>query len=501
MSKATYDPEKQEPKENDKCMESPSNEREENGGNWKSRLTEFGNRTKTFASDNFRLVIILLCIMLIIFFIIIITLAVLLGKSGCEIPAYCSDSRCLRAAAEVVSNMNDSVDPCSDFFTYSCRDWMARFPSPEIGSHSLIDNVRSGIFLDVRHLIDLVGDEQNDEAADKKVKLFYSACMKETEIKFWSFQLLMQSIGEVGGWDIINSAMKPSWDRTKVLAKLQASFGVHAFLKISVGADNRNPSRNIIKLHSNLTVLDLMDDIGGIKFAFSAYQNSNDKSGLLPGINKNHDQLFFISYAQSLCQISQPGRIVTWNNQYSLPNRLSQKQYKKLLIYNFVLKIGAVDINSPSEDRWEFCIDQTIHYLGHAVSALYVKKRFSSEIKSDVQQMVENIRSSIMKEVNSFPWLNSEEKKIAQEKINLLNVEIGHPEFILNNEQLETYYESFSIKNTHISNIFQGEVFLKRKEELLLKQPFSIDHSWGIYSVDVRSRYSYINNNIGKYCN
>lgn len=570
MSKAAFDPEKQEPKENDKCMEPSNTEREENGGNWRHRLTEFGNRTKNFASDNFRLVIILLCIMLIVFFIIIIVLAVLLGKSHCENPVYCSDSQCLSAAASIVSKMNSSIDPCSDFFEYSCKEWK-KVASHRSGSYAITDSVKENVFFKIRYLIDLISaDNENDNTPNGKIKIFYSTCMNEGEIDYWSSRTLLKSIEEVGGWAILKgSSMKSSWDRSKVLAKLQASFGVHAFFKINVGADNRNPTRNIIKMYPSglgLPAKSLYFENENNKYlqAYKDFIQNIIREFATPTIAEKFANDMF-SYEKRLAHITpDPERIISDDQEYKILsinelNSLSPvinwldllqtyypnadismstevavlfEDYFRLLSQlisttdNFVLndymmwqfvssyiphlskkerKISnkfyqiladAADVNYPSRDRWEFCIDQTVHYLGHAVSAMYVHKYFPSKTKLDVQQMVENIRSSVIEQINSFSWLSGIEKESAQEKIRLLDIQIGHPEFILNNEKLEAYYESLPIKSTHILNIFQGEVFLKSKEEQLLAQPFSMDQSWNIFSVDVKSKYSYAGNNL-----
>ncbi|GBN14363.1 hypothetical protein AVEN_231855-1 [Araneus ventricosus] len=63
-----------------------------------------------------------------------------------------------------------------------------------------------------------------------------------------------------------------------------------------------------------LTVGSLVADIGGVKIAYEAYRRHAEEegeTGELPGVDINNQQLFFISYAQSLCQIIKPEKLMS----------------------------------------------------------------------------------------------------------------------------------------------------------------------------------------------
>jgi len=59
----------------------------------------------------------------------------------------------------------------------------------------------------------------------------------------------------------------------------------------------------------NLTLSQAYIDIGAMKFAFDSYKrwiSMKGDSGVLSGIDSNNDQLFFISFAQSMCEANRP---------------------------------------------------------------------------------------------------------------------------------------------------------------------------------------------------
>ena len=43
----------------------------------------------------------------------------------------CLTDECTRAATRVLDSMDQTVDPCEDFYTYSCGNWMKRHVIPE----------------------------------------------------------------------------------------------------------------------------------------------------------------------------------------------------------------------------------------------------------------------------------------------------------------------------------------------------------------------------------
>lgn len=244
-SKTALDPEKQEPKENDKCMETANSDKEES--EWRKRLGDFSKRTKDFASNRYKVVLAILCVLLFIFFIIIIALAVKIGTiQSAKDENYCNSDKCLHAAANVVSKMNDTLDPCNDFYEYSCGHWATE--QSRITRYGIIEQVQDEIYKRERHMLDLVSSDVNEHSPRGKAKLFFSACMKTSDIKFWSLSHFKRWIVEIGGWGILDQSPSFSWNRHDVLLRLHVNYGVHPFFKFAVSKDDKNPGKNIIKI-------------------------------------------------------------------------------------------------------------------------------------------------------------------------------------------------------------------------------------------------------------
>ncbi|XP_054719596.1 endothelin-converting enzyme-like 1 [Uloborus diversus] len=245
------DEEKTEPKENDKWMENNDHDKDLEVAPTKnnSRLDELRGRAKKFASNRYHLIIVLLCVLLFILFIIVIALAVQLGTYKCAESNECRTAECLRAASSVVARSDISLDPCNNFYSFSCDGWTSRNPLPKNkGSYSVRDQLKGEIYSRVRHLIDLVPHDSNTTRHQWKVKTFYQSCLALKDIEYWVPEKIRQAIQEIGGWAIVKEPPAGLWDRNSVLMKLHVSFGVSAFFQILVEPDDRDPLRNIIKI-------------------------------------------------------------------------------------------------------------------------------------------------------------------------------------------------------------------------------------------------------------
>jgi hypothetical protein len=56
-------------------------------------------------------------------------------ESSLDAPVTCDTPGCHKAAKALRHSINTSVDPCDDFYEFSCGGWMAKHPVPPTQSH------------------------------------------------------------------------------------------------------------------------------------------------------------------------------------------------------------------------------------------------------------------------------------------------------------------------------------------------------------------------------
>lgn len=170
------------------------------------------------------------------------------GKEPCSKTKQttCVTEGCINAAYHIFHSMNRSVDPCENFYEYACGGWVENNPIPESksfwGVYSVLEEDNERI---VKQL--LTGSSLTSEAT-QKAKTFYDACMDESTINKVGSQPLLDIINRLGGWNVTQVWNKTQFDFAKLLQKVHRKYSVSAFFTTEVDADDKNSSKNAIKV-------------------------------------------------------------------------------------------------------------------------------------------------------------------------------------------------------------------------------------------------------------
>ncbi|KAL9971069.1 hypothetical protein ACROYT_G023554 [Oculina patagonica] len=207
------------------------------GSPWKLQLTK-------------TTVLVAIIALLIIICIVLSALLTRSGKSGSE-PKHnehnevCVTEGCIDAAYHIFHSMNRSVDPCDNFYEFACGGWAQINPIPESkafwGVYSVLEEENERI---VRQL--LTGASTKSEST-KKAKTFYDSCMNMTAINRKGAKPLLDMIKKLGGWNVTQSWDQSKFDFDKTLQAVQR-YSVSAFFSTDVDADDKDSSKNIIKI-------------------------------------------------------------------------------------------------------------------------------------------------------------------------------------------------------------------------------------------------------------
>jgi putative endopeptidase len=83
-----------------------------------------------------------------------------------------------------LNNMDSSVDPCTDFYTYACGGWFKKNPIPpdktSWGLGSKLDDDNRAL---LRQILEEAAAAGPADPAQKKIGDYYSACMDEKTIE------------------------------------------------------------------------------------------------------------------------------------------------------------------------------------------------------------------------------------------------------------------------------------------------------------------------------
>ena len=141
--------------------------------------------------------LLLLCLMLAA---VVVGVSVPLGlRLNCNT---CTTESCVQLAATVLANMNTSVDPCEDFYNYSCGGWVDdNIIPPGRGIWGVFNQLDNRNQIRLKKLIE--GDMDSDVPAIQLARQLYSACNDLDTITKMGAQPLVDAINDTGGWSLI----------------------------------------------------------------------------------------------------------------------------------------------------------------------------------------------------------------------------------------------------------------------------------------------------------
>ena len=146
-----------------------------------------------------------LVIALIVSFCIIVALGVLYGlslskSSGSDM---CMTSSCVSLAQAINYNLDRSVDPCKDFYNYSCGGWVDKSVIPPgSGIWGVFEELDERNQIALKKLLE--GHEDDHIEAIQLARKLYQSCMDIDQITEHGAVPLQALLMQVGGWDLVN---------------------------------------------------------------------------------------------------------------------------------------------------------------------------------------------------------------------------------------------------------------------------------------------------------
>ena len=121
-------------------------------------------------------------------------------------------------------------------------------------------------------------------------------------------------------------------------------------------------------------------------------------------------------------------------------------------------------INGASEPslppRNNFCAGITIGNLQWIISRLLVERKLTKRVLSKAIEIKNYIRRAFRKEITMAKWIDEHSRQNALRKFDLIEDNIGFPDYVLDDEFLNLFYKGFDIKGT---NFFEDllEVYIE----------------------------------------
>ncbi|XP_023220175.1 neprilysin-1-like [Centruroides sculpturatus] len=189
--------------------------------------------------------VVVLLILVLALLIAVIILAILDTRP--EMEEICTEPYCVKSANFILSSMNNSVDPCEDFYQFSCGKWIEDH-SEDHGTRTLsvASEKLEKILKEIFKL-----EKQNEDSPNsvKKIIKAFDACTEHDDFNTENKEWIKKVTNEAGGFPLIDTNFRSSFSRwTELYSKLIKTYIINSPLQIFILINPLNTSENVIHM-------------------------------------------------------------------------------------------------------------------------------------------------------------------------------------------------------------------------------------------------------------
>jgi putative endopeptidase len=123
--------------------------------------------------------------------------------------------------------------------------------------------------------------------------------------------------------------------------------------------------------------------------------------------------------------------------------------------------------------RWKTCTREVDRSLGEALGQEFVRRTFSADMKARTQLMTEQIETAMGAEIAALDWMSPETKQEALRKLHAIRNKIGYP------DQWRDYSRLTIAGDDYFGNVMRARQFEDRREWNKLGKPVD-RNEWGM---------------------
>jgi endothelin-converting enzyme/putative endopeptidase len=391
-----------------------------------------------------------------------------------------------------ITSMDKSIDPCVDFYHYSCGGWQKKNPIPP---DQTAWSVYAKLFQDnlnfLRGILEQASSTtaQRDEVT-REIGDFYAACMDETTIEKHGIAGIKPSLDSIASLSSVK-------DLASLAARLQLVYGRAIIFGAGSTQDPDNSESMIAELDQGGIGLPdrdyyLKEDAKSkeireryVQHVQSVFQLAGDSA---EDAKKNADTVmrmettlakasltrverrdpYKLKHKMKVEELSQLAPNFDWALYYRDANYPGFqilnvdtpdffKEFNRMLAsepiadWKTYLRFQVINSASPylsskfvdqnfefyrkylrgakeQQPRWKRCVSYVDHNLDDALGQAYVAKVFSPELKQSTLDMVQRIEVAMGDRIRALDWMSPATKQEALTKLAGIRNKIGYPD-------------------------------------------------------------------------
>lgn len=391
-----------------------------------------------------------------------------------------------------LTSMDKSIDPCVDFYAYSCGGWRKKNPiPPDQTSWTVYGKLYQDNLLFLRGILEEAATSKDPRnQVTHEIGDFYGACMNQGLVDQRGVAAIQPQLDAV-------AAVRSVRDIAPLIANVTLPFGETLLFESGSTQDPDNSEQEIADLaqgglglpdrdyytnedakskeirekyvqhvakvfallgdppdvaaRSAQTVMRIETALARASWTQVEMRNPynlKDKVDL-PGLEQLAPAFDWPDYyrtalypAIQIVNVESPKFFKQVNNLLSSEHLDDLKTYFRFHVansYSPFLSQPFADENfsfyraylrgaAEQQPRWRRCVQYTDYNLGEALGQAYVAKVFSPELKTQTLDMVDRIEAAMRQRIEQLEWMSPETKKQALAKLEAIRNKIGYPD-------------------------------------------------------------------------
>jgi putative endopeptidase len=425
-----------------------------------------------------------------------------------------------------VTWMDRNIDPCVDFFQYSCGGWIKRNPiPPDQSSWDTYSKMQDENRERLRGILDEAAKpDAKRSASAQKIGDYYSSCMDERTIDAKGLEPLKADLEEI-------AQLKSKAELANITASMSHDNVLFGF---GSSQDYRDASKEIAEadqgglglpdrdyyLKEDAKSVDLRKAyVAHVQKMFGLLGDSADAAaaeaqtvmrietalakGSMTRVErrdpKNLDHKLTAAELEKISpefqwevyftkvglpslgslNVTSPAFFKTMSEELQKENLPDWKIYLRWhLVHAYAPALSNAFVNEnfaffgktlrgqkELQARWKRCTQSVDNDLGEALGQVYVEKYFSPEDKQQALKMVKEIAAAMAQDIDALPWMSAATKQQALVKLHGMANKIGYPDKWRDYSKLEI------VRGDELGNVERARKFEMNRELAKIGKP------------------------------
>ena len=442
-----------------------------------------------------------------------------------------------------VMSMDRSVDPCVDFFTYSCGGWIKRNPiPPDQSSWDTYSKMQDENLARLRGILEAAAaPDPKRNAVDQKIGDYYASCTDEKAIDAKGAEPLKPSLERI---EKINSKAEladaaAAMIDDNVLFRFDSIQDFRDANQVIANADQgglglpdrdyytKDDAKSVELRKQYLSHVQRMFELLGDK-PETAAEDAQTVMGIETVLAKGSmtrverrdpkaldhkltsaelekispDFQWPVYFAKvgmpslASLNVSAPNFFKALNEELEKESLADWKIYLRwhlvhadaphlaapFLNENFAFYGKTLRGQQELKPRWKRCTEAVDDYLGEALGQAYVQKYFPPEAKQQALKMVKEIQAAMAQDINGLTWMSPATKQQALAKLHGMANKIGYPDKWRDYSKLEI------VRGDELGNVERARKFEFDRQLAKIGKP--VDRGeWGMTPPTVNAYY------------